>query len=256
MIKLRICAASLLFSLAACEAEPLTEIEEANLRSAFDDLPDARAYGVIQNLRFANLYSGDLSLEWSPALGSAINEAHFDLDFIDENYDLATNSGSAAFLQDLSRTRIRARLLREVDEGPGHFEQTEPVGIEPIKVGRKCTISGGSYSRNGERLHLIFYAVGSQAGMEMSWDGWPGSDFPRVMSVAFGDQELPMMTEYQVDTPKLYAQIFSVNDHWVFDGMMRADRIVVGEGTQIAPLELPTGELYDATIALRECAES
>lgn len=92
--------------------------------------------------------------------------------------------------------------------------------------------------------------------MEMSWDGWPGPDFPRVIRVAFGDQELPMMTEYKVDTPKLYAQIFSVNDHWVFDGMMRANGIVIGEGTQIAPLELPTGELYDIAIALRECAET
>ena len=256
IIKLRNCAASLLFCLAACEADPLTDIEEANLRAAFDDLPGDRTYGVIQNLRFANLYSGGLSLEWSPALGSAISEAHFDLDFIDENYDLATHSGSAAFLQELSRTRIRARLLREVNEGPGHFEQTEPVGVEPIKAGRKCAISGGSYSRNGERPQLIIYAVGSQAGMQMSWDGWPGSDFPRVMSVAFGDQELPMMTEYQVDTPKLYAQIFSVNDHWMFDGMMRASEIIIGEGTQIAPLELPTGELYDAAIALRECVET
>ncbi|MBB3033546.1 hypothetical protein [Alteriqipengyuania lutimaris] len=62
------------------------------------------------------------------------------------------------------------------------------MDIEAIKVGQKCTISGRSYSRNGERLHLIFYTVGSQAGLEMSWDGWPGSDFPRVMSMTFGDQ--------------------------------------------------------------------
>tara|TARA_B100000678_G_scaffold271727_1_gene260640 strand:- start:2457 stop:2573 length:117 start_codon:yes stop_codon:yes gene_type:complete len=38
--------------------------------------------------------------------------------------------------------------------------------------------------------------------------------------------------------------------------MMWANGIVIGEGTQIAPLELPTGELYDAANALRECTET
>jgi hypothetical protein len=241
------------FALTACSAEPLSQETTARLERVFAGLPEAQADGVIQNLRMANLYRGELSRDWSPELANAINEAHYDLDFVDERHDLATDGGAAGFLQDLSSAAIRPRLVSEVDEGPADFVQTVKPGAAAIRTGRKCSISGGSYSRNGEMLHLIFYAMAGQAGVEIAWDGWPEPTFPRLLPVRFGDQTLPMMTQYESADSIVRANIFNVNGSWVIEGLKRATEIEIGPEADIAPLVLPTGDLYAAGLAIDVC---
>lgn len=256
-VKLKFGARALLaitaLTLIGCEAEPLTPEQNERLERVFSDMPHERATGVVQNMRFSGYYEGDLSLQWSPALAQAINQVHFDLDFVEERYDLETDGGAAALLQDLSYTDIRPRLASELMVDPAPFIQTDPISIEATSNGRKCSIAGGSYSRNGEMLHLTFYKVGGQAGFNLNWDGWPSSNFPRIISVRFGEQTLPMMVEYDYSAPVVHASVFNVNDHWVIDGMKRATELEIGEGTEIAPLKIPTGDLYQAALALDQC---
>lgn len=251
--KLRVIITLGMLGLAACSAEPLTPDVEGRLKKVFAELPDEQALGVVQNLRMANLHKGELSRDWNAQLANAVNEAHFDLDFVDEQYNLSSDAGAAAFLQDLSSARIRPRLVAEVDEGPASFVQTVTPGVAAIEIGSKCSISGGSYSRNGEMIHLIFYEIAGQAGIEIAWDGWPSSSFPRLLPVRFGDQTLPMMTEYEIAQSVIHANIFNVNGRWVAEALKRAAEIEIGPEAEVSPLVLPTGDLYAVAMALEQC---
>ena len=62
-----------------------------------------------------------------------------------------------------------------------------------------------------------------------------------------------MMVEYDYVAPVTRATAFNVNGSWVIDAMKRADEVEIGEGGEIAPFVLPTGELYDTAMALEAC---
>lgn len=245
----------LALALSGCQAEPLSPQDEARLKRIFEEMPYDRLIGVIQNLRYGGLYQGELSPQWQPTLATAINEAHFQLDFVDGRYDLSTDSGASAFLQDLSQVAIRQRLATELMTEVPPFTVVAAPGTVARREGRKCIVSGGTYDRNGEELSIEFYQIGRQVGIEFNWDGWPSSNFPRYLTGRFGDQEVPLLVDYEWAFSTIHADIFNTNGFWITDAMKRANELELGVGSEVAPLILPTGELYQTAVALEECSE-
>ncbi|MEZ5708585.1 MAG: hypothetical protein R3E02_04250 [Blastomonas sp.] len=256
-IKLRIrdlaLASGAFFALSACSAEPLTPEEEGTIKYVYMTLPDHQALAIKQNLRLTGLYSGELNADYTTELAEAINQVHFDLDLVEDRFQLDTEAGAAGFLQELASSSIRPSLINDLSVSPAEFAQIRPPGDTVERDGRECSIDGGSYSRNGEVVNLAFYKVNGQAGIELYWDGWPSSVFPQLLPVKFGDKTLPMMVSYERHGSAINADIFNVNGFWVTDALKQADGLEIGPETKIAPLELPTGSLYQIGLALEGC---
>lgn len=254
-LQIQLCAASALasFLLVGCSPEPLTPEEESTLKLVYMTMPDHQAVAIKQNLRLTGLYQGELNLNFTPELAEAINQVHFDLNLVEQDFQLDSQSAASKFLQELASPSIRPRLVSELSTSPAEFVQTQPPSTELRREGRKCIVNGGTYSRSGEEISISFYKIGRQAGIELTWDGWPGATFPRLIPVAFDDMTLPMMIEYQRDAPTVRADAFNENGSWVIDAMRQGEKIEIGPDTEIAPLELPTGDLYQTALALEGC---
>ncbi|ANU08692.1 hypothetical protein A6F65_02411 [Paraurantiacibacter namhicola] len=223
------------------------------LDRVYTDMPERQAVAVKQNLRITGLYKGELDTAYSPALGEAINQVHFDLDMVDDRYQLDNAADASGFLQSLASTSIRPSLINDLSVNPAEFVLVEAPGAEASPDGRGCSVSGGTYSRSGELIALRFHKQNRQVGIEIVWDGWPSPVFPRILAVGFGDTGLPLMVEYEQDGPITNAYAFTDNGFWVTDAMKQADRLEIGPESDIAPLELPTGSLYQAAKALENC---
>ncbi|WP_373487978.1 hypothetical protein [Blastomonas sp.] len=118
-----------------------------------------------------------------------------------------------------------------------------------------CVIEAGEYDRHGERVRLSFYQQrGRIAGINIIWDGWPGGWFPRYLPIKFGDDVVPLVTEYQQETPLIEARLFNVNGGWVTDGIKRSNNIRI-EHKELGVIDLPTGDLYRTGKALTDCAQ-
>lgn len=256
-IKLRIrdlaLASGAILALSACSAEPLTPEEEGTIKYVFLTLPEQQALAIKQNLRLTGLYSGELNANYTPELAEAINQVHFDLDLVDDRFQLDSEAEAAGFLQELASSEIRPRLIHDLSVSPAEFVQIRPPGETVEREGRKCTVDGGGYSRNGEIVNLTFYKIDRQVGIEFYWDGWPSPVFPRLLPVQFGDKSLPMMVSYERHDSAINADLFNVNGFWVTDALKQADSLEIGPETEIAPLELPTGSLYQTGLALEGC---
>lgn len=256
-IKLRIrdlaLASGALLALSACSAEPLTPEEEGTIKYVYLTLPEHQALAIKQNLRLTGLYRGELNADYTPELAEAINQVHFDLDLVDDRFQLDTEAGVAGFLQELASSAIGPRLVDDLSVDPAQFVQVRAPGSAADREGSKCIVDGGSYSRNGEMVNLTFYKLQGQVGIELYWDGWPDVSFPRIIPVKFGNKTLPMMVEYERNGPATNADVFNVNGFWVTDAIKQSDSLEIGPETEIAPLELPTGSLYQTGLALEGC---
>ncbi|MCR2834353.1 hypothetical protein [Parerythrobacter lacustris] len=197
---------------------------------------------------------GELKRErYAPELAQAINQGHFDLDLVEHRFQLDTEAGAAGFLQELASSANRPRLVDDLSVDRAQFVQTRVPGTVVEHEGSKSLVSGGSYSRNGEMVNLTFYKLQGQVGIELYWDGWPDVSFPRIIPVKFGNKTLPKMVEYERNGPAANADAFNVNGYWVTDALKQADSLEIGSETEIAPLELPTGSLYQTGLALESC---
>lgn len=252
--KLAQLAPLLTITLMACSSDPLTPEEAARLQRVYAEMPQQSAVGVIKNLRYAGLYKGGLETNWSTPLAEAINEAHFELDYINEDYDLGTDAGAASFLMALSEVPIRQRFVDELSTPLPEFSRTIAAQQQASVDGGKCVIELGEFSRSGERLHVTLYSYGrSQAGLEVIWDGLVGGVFPRVIAVEFGDTSLPMNSSYEVKGSYLRANMFSTNGRWVTDAIKTATTIKF-QGDDFGEVVLPAGDMYQVGPKLEECA--
>lgn len=62
-----------------------------------------------------------------------------------------------------------------------------------------------------------------------------------------------MMVEYDRNAPTIDAWLFSENGHWITGAMRQANSIELRSGSEVAPLALPTGDLYQTALALEKC---
>lgn len=243
-------------SLTGCDAEPLTPDQESRLERLFADLDDRSAAGVVQNLRYGGLYDGALTRAWSPQLAAAINQAHFDLDFVDERYDFESEAGMASFLSDLSYAGIRPRLAGELTVEPPSFKLAQaPARSAVIRDGR-CEVNGGSYQRNGEQINVTFWAEGRDGGIDVTWNGWPNGVLPLITTFGSDDEKFPMPLQYDYRLPVTHIRMFQENGWWVTNAVKHSKTIELNFGKEAGEILLPSGDLYQSGLALENCARA
>ncbi|KLE32403.1 hypothetical protein AAW00_13270 [Aurantiacibacter luteus] len=222
----------------------------------YGDLDDNRALGVVQNLRYGGLYQGPTTRIWNPQLAQAINQAHFDLDFIDEAYNFETEAGMAGFVRSLSYANIRPRLASELSAAPPEFQLLASPAQAASVVDGQCEIDGGSYGRAGEQMQVTFWARGRNAGIRVQWDGWPGGPLSPITVFGHGENAVPISTESVIHDGITKLEMFQQNGWWVTNMMQESDRIDLNLGDDAGEIILPSGDLYRTGMALEECARS
>ncbi|MFN3817370.1 hypothetical protein [Blastomonas sp.] len=248
-------ALALSIMIAGCNADPLSPETSSRLERVYSDLPPERAVAVIQNLRSVGLYTGGLDTSWNPAIAEAINKAHFEIDYIDGNFDLATDGGAASFVTKLATIEGRAMLADALSYDLAAFTQVTAPSTTAQFKDDICFVEAGEYDRHGERIRLTVYQQrGRIAGINMVWDGWPGPGFPRYLPITFGEETVPLMTEYSQSLPITEARLFNVNGWWVTDGIKRSTNIRI-ENEDLGVIDLPTGDLYQTGMALTDCVQ-
>lgn len=255
--KLRFCAAALALAVSGCGPEPLEPEQAARIERIYQEMPVEDRQGVIRNLRFAGVYSGPLNTAWKPAFADAINEVHWELDFLEDQWNLSTDAGTSSFLDALANTRIRQRIESEVTSFDPTFKQVSASSMVAERRGRSCVVDGGTYERHGETLHLEFFRNAGLGGISISWDGATNADVPMLMSVKFGDTAIPLNRGADSqDRGPMNTDFVTTNGFWVTDGMRHSDRIVINLDEDLGPIELPTGELYQGAKSLSGCADN
>lgn len=217
-----------LIGLSGCEAQPFSADQQERLKRVFADMPERKRIAIEQNLRFSGTYTHELTGKWSPDLEKAINQVHFELDMLANEYALDTDGNASKFLSELASPEVRVRFANELVADLPELKRTVAPSRDAELTDWGCRIAGGVYSRNGETVSPTFYLSRDGILIEIDWNGWPGGVvFGPLIALEFGKQGWPMnITSSEADA---VTQLKVMNDNgFILLNMMKeADSITL-----------------------------
>jgi hypothetical protein len=236
---------------AACEAPPLDPTTSARLERLYADLPERRAIGVIQNLRYVGLYDGSSDPVWSEALAQSLNQFHYRLDGFEGRYDLSTDAGAHAFLSDASGAYIRDRLTSDFMTGDRQFVMVRPPRSGSYVDRGACVVDGGSYALDGEVVELEFRYGRDLSTITIDWNGWPGG--PTIDGRGYLGEEW-LGGVYTFAQQGEWTRVgFGNTNNFFLTQYMKRETYVRLQGDRMGAMLLPTGDLYAMAQSLEQC---